>query len=64
MSPGPSGQVQVRQDPAPHREQPGADHDDPDDHIDDAVEPSDGDPLGQAEMGQLARQGGLHRERQ
>src|SRR5207249_1989432 len=43
---------------------PGGHHDDPDNGINDVVERLEGEPLRQAEMGQLARQSRLHRERQ
>ncbi len=57
-------QVHVRQCPAADHVQPGRRHHDADNQIDERVEPVEGEPMRQPEMGQFARQRLLRGERQ
>ena len=55
--------MEMRQHSASHDEKAGAGHHDPDNHVYDFVEPLEREPVGEAEMGKLARHGLLRGKR-
>ena len=54
--------MQMRQRAAAHHEQARREHDDADDQVEDLVEPLEGEPMRQAQIGKFARQSLLRRE--